>query len=267
MKKWQKQMKSDWDSLAQDNAAYYIFTAPEFADAQGFDAGRFFESGRRDVDSILAALHVHPNKAWSVLDIGCGLGRLTRRLHESFGRATGVDVSAEMIARARTLSPDIDFQEVSGTDLQNLADESFDLVFSFVVFQHLPRGSFVLDYLTEIARVLKPQGVALIQANTSYFPALKRAYWNARRSKQADPNRDRVSVRGSCLTVGKIERHAFSHGLMTDMVLYQGTAWTYFRFSKRTAESLLQGQRHAEDTRPELLDLLQGKTGADRSSH
>ena len=263
MKKWQKQMKSDWDIMAQKNAAYYIFTAPEFADAQDFDADSFFDSGRRDVDSILASLHVQPNKEWSVLDIGCGLGRLTRRLNECFGRATGADVSAEMIAQARQLSPDIDFQEVSGTDLQKFTDESFDLVFSFIVFQHMPRSNLVLAYIVEIARVLKPKGLALIQANTSFFPALKRAYWNLRRSKQADPHRDRVSFRGSCLTVGKIEKHAFLHGLMTDMMLYQGTPWTYFRFSKRATEALFQGQRHAGDMRPELQDLLKGKTGVD----
>jgi hypothetical protein len=77
-----------------------------------------------------------------------------------------------------------------------------------------------------------------------------------RRKKQADPNRDRISFRGSCLTVGQIEQHAFSHGLMTDMILYQGTPWTYFRFSKRSLESIFHGQRHAEDLRPELQDLL-----------
>lgn len=172
---WQRQVKHAWDTLARENAPYYIFTAPEFLDPSKFDVTEFFESGCRDVDSILAALHVRSNPTWSVLDIGCGLGRLTRRLRELFGKTIGIDVSAEMITRARQLNCEIEFHETSGTDLKKFSNESFELVVSFIVCQHIPRGKLLFDYLTEIARILKPGGLALIQANTSLFPAFKRA--------------------------------------------------------------------------------------------
>lgn len=254
--RWHRQMKTDWNDLARHNAPYYILTAPELTDPAHFDEQQFFESGRRDVDSMLSVLHVPLKKEWSVLDIGCGLGRLTRRLSELYGKATGVDVSGEMIHRARQLNPHIVFREVSGTDLNSFANEAFDLVLSFIVFQHFPKSRLVFQYLREISRILRPEGLALIQANTSYCPAFKRAYWNLLRRGHADSNRDRASFRGSCLGVGRIERYALMNGLMTDIVLYQGTPWTYFRFSKRAPEALFRGQRHAYEPRPELRSLL-----------
>lgn len=250
-------MKDDWDSLARINAPYYIFTAPEFADPQTFDANKFFESGRRDVDDILASLSFVPNPRGVVLDIGCGLGRLTRRLDELFLKAVGVDVSAEMIARAKSLIPTVDFRVVDGVDLRAFANGTFDVVFSFIVFQHLPNITLLFSYLKEISRVLKPNGSVLFQASTSVFPAFKRMYWNWQRSKQDDPNRDRRSMRGCTATAGAIERHGARYGLMTDIVLFQGTPWTYFRMSKRDPGSILAGQRSAQDARPEL-EILRG---------
>src|SRR5437763_13431667 len=106
---WQRTMERDWDEMSRQNARYYIFTSDDFVDVAEPDDVKFFDSGRVDVDDILAALHVTPNKDWSVLDIGSGMGRLTRRLAQLFGPTTGVDVSSEMVAKAQTLAPLVRF--------------------------------------------------------------------------------------------------------------------------------------------------------------
>ena len=47
----------------------------------------------------------------------------------------------------------------AGRDLAAFADESFDLVYSYAVFQHIPSRDVVMQYLREARRVLKPGGL------------------------------------------------------------------------------------------------------------
>ncbi len=225
-------MKTDWDIMARQNPYYYIATRDEFSDPSAVDIEQFFKTGQEQVDGILAMLQVAPNSEWSVLEIGCGLGRLTRHLASQFGRVIGVDVSAEMVARAKHANPNLDIRVCSGVDLWEFADESFDFVFSYIVLQHLPRQKLILKYLEEIARVLKPGGCTIFQLPTSYYPRWKRLYWRAMRQKQQDTNRDRASFRGSCLTAGVIQRCANQLGLQSEIVLNEGSWYTFFKLTK-----------------------------------
>src|SRR5437763_5109381 len=57
------------------------------------------ESGRDRYDSLLLSLV--PSEAVDVLEIGCGLGRLTAELAKGHRQIMGIDLSPEMIERAR----------------------------------------------------------------------------------------------------------------------------------------------------------------------
>jgi SAM-dependent methyltransferase len=78
-----------------------------------------------------------------------------------------VDVSAQMIARARDRlqAENVTFQTGSGYDLAGLADASFDLVFSYIVFQHVPDRAAIQSYVREAHRVLKIGGAFKFQLN------------------------------------------------------------------------------------------------------
>jgi SAM-dependent methyltransferase len=78
------------------------------------------------------------------LHIGCGIGRVEYHLRHRVRRCVGVDVSPSMVKQARALVPhrDVEFLCTNGTDLSAVADGSFDLVYSFLVFQHLTRAQF-----------------------------------------------------------------------------------------------------------------------------
>ena len=107
-------------------------------------------------------------RAWRALEIGCGPGRLMRPLSRHFGEIHGVDVSDEMIARARANLrgiPHAHPHHTSGADLAPFADESFDFVYSYAVFQHIPSRDVVMQYLREARRVLKPGGILRAQIN------------------------------------------------------------------------------------------------------
>jgi len=88
----------------------------------------------------------------SILDLGCGDGQLTERLAATGAIVTGVDVSPEMLAAAR--SRGIDAHEGSA-ELLPFADRSFDAVFSNAVL-HWVRDQDTM--MAEVRRVLKPGG-------------------------------------------------------------------------------------------------------------
>src|SRR5688500_13037723 len=75
-----------------------------------------------------------------VLDLGCGTGIVARLLRERLGgaaRIIGLDVSAPMIAKARSIAPEIDWREANAMALP-FEDRSIDLVLSQQMLQFVP---------------------------------------------------------------------------------------------------------------------------------
>jgi ubiquinone/menaquinone biosynthesis C-methylase UbiE len=90
------------------------------------------------------------------LHIGSGLGRVEYHLRQRVLKCYGVDISSSMVRQARTLVPfdNVEFIETDGTDLSRWGDGYFDLIYSFLVFQHLPRPQFahyVLDAYSKLS--------------------------------------------------------------------------------------------------------------------
>ncbi|WP_134669607.1 class I SAM-dependent methyltransferase [Halorussus marinus] len=106
----------------------------------------------------------------SVLDVGCGAGRVASLLADRGFDATGVDVSRPLVADASDRRPDLDFQLA---DVRTLPFESatFDYaVFSFYGLDYvLPRAER-LAALRELYRVLNPAGVLVFSSHNSWHP-------------------------------------------------------------------------------------------------
>src|SRR5512132_1958212 len=72
-----------------------------------------------------------------ILDLGCGTGIVARLLRERLGgaaRITGVDISPLMIAKARSIAPELDWHEANAIALP-FADCSFEVVLSQQMLQ------------------------------------------------------------------------------------------------------------------------------------
>lgn len=159
-------MRSYWDERARLNAAWYVDTSLQYDSP---DMKKFFEAGRTIVSEALDDPHVSPPSGDLAVEIGSGLGRICLALSERFDRVIGIDISPEMVSRARSLiqSERVTFEIGDGQSLQPIASGTADLVLSFTVFQHIPKVSVIEGYIQDVGRVLKPGGLFVFQWNNT----------------------------------------------------------------------------------------------------
>src|SRR5262245_1136477 len=85
-------MKRDWDDRARENAKWYINTIKKDQSDLEFDA-----SGKPEVNNFVLADPLlragRELKRLRMLEIGCGIGRMTKHLAEAFGEVYATDVS------------------------------------------------------------------------------------------------------------------------------------------------------------------------------
>ena len=234
-------MRAFWDEKARENATYYISSYRPY-DAQ--DAGEFWRWGERLTAQFLEESGLPLSGEERVLEIGCGIGRMTVPLARRFRAVVGVDVSEVMVRRARealAAHPNARAETGNGVDLAGLDDASFDLVFSYLVLQHVPEASIVRGYLTEIARVLRPGGAFHVQVNgeranvpgparaAATLRAAAASVW--RRLHPAPPRGprglDSPAWRGCRVTVADARGFCAAAGLALDRTRGEGTQYLW----------------------------------------
>ena len=182
-----------WERLAQTDPHYWAMRG-ESGKRDVWNAEGFFASGEAEIASLVEYIdRIQPGLARErALDFGCGIGRVTRPLANHFGRVTGIDVSPTVIEAARRYASEgnqpsgsYEYAVNLGTKLDDLDDGSFDLVYSSITLQHIPRAA-ALSYVGEFIRVLRPGGLAIFQLPARRRPSLKtRVSWLLPRSVRA----------------------------------------------------------------------------------
>ncbi len=95
-----------------------------------------------------------------VCELGCGPGHVARYLQQEGVSICGMDLSAQMVAQARRLTPEIDFTQGDMTAL-DVPDASWAGIIAFYSIIHIPRPQ-VVPTLREWRRVLRPGGLLLL---------------------------------------------------------------------------------------------------------
>jgi ubiquinone/menaquinone biosynthesis C-methylase UbiE len=99
------------------------------------------------------------------LEIGYGGRRLLNAASKFFKKAIGIDIHSEKSFVENELrergSRNIELLTTDGS-LIPFKDYSIDIAYSFIVFQHLGKISVFESYLSEVFRVLKPNGIAVL---------------------------------------------------------------------------------------------------------
>jgi SAM-dependent methyltransferase len=218
-----------WDERARENALYFVDNEIGYDDP---DTDAFWRHGDEVVDRMaeMVGLSISPDD--TVLDIGCGVGRLTRALARCTIRVYGIDVSSEMLALARQHNAEltnVDWLHGDGRGLAGVDDESVDGCFSHVVFQHIPDPEITLNYVREMGRVLRPGGWALFQVSTD--PSVHRPRGGVRTRLKgllgASPGKDPDRAWwGSAVGVEALREAARDGGLEIEQLLEPGSQYT-----------------------------------------
>ncbi|MDH5449272.1 MAG: class I SAM-dependent methyltransferase [Candidatus Bathyarchaeota archaeon] len=138
----------------------------------------------RDLPEIIAS-HV---KRTNALDFGCGTGRSTRFLQRLGFTTVGVDISEEMLKKAREIDPKGDYRLIADGDFSQFNQKAFDLVLSAFTFDNIPTMEKKVKIFRELRNLLKSEGrlVNLVSSpeiyshewvsfSTKDFPANKHA--------------------------------------------------------------------------------------------
>jgi SAM-dependent methyltransferase len=153
-----------WDAAARENAAWYVATGYTVEDTA------FFAKGAAETDRCLAFCDIAVRPDDTVLEIGCGVGRMTHRLAELAAHVIAADISQEMLDRAaKDLidKPSVQYVLVTGDGTLPMPDASVDLVFSYITLQHVPTPAAQLLYLCESLRVLRAGGALGVQVRAA----------------------------------------------------------------------------------------------------
>ena len=111
-----------------------------------------------------------------ICDLGCGPGQVAQYLFERGADVCGIDLSSEMVKRAKALNPGIPFQQGNMLGLDQVASGAFGGIAAFYSIIHIPRDR-VLDALQELKRVLRPQGVLLLAFHVGSETLHKDEWW------------------------------------------------------------------------------------------
>lgn len=164
-----------WSDWAEADPLWAILRYKEYKGG-AWPIDEFFASGKRETERTWTTLeNLHgPLNVTDVLDFGCGVGRLTQSWAGYAPHVVGVDIAPSMIEQANAFntSPNVDFVLNKRADLQQFADDSFDLVNASIVLQHMS-PSLSGRYLTEFARVLRRGGFLVFTTPTECAPTLK----------------------------------------------------------------------------------------------
>jgi len=116
----------------------------------------------RDLPEIL---HTHVNGS-AALDFGCGTGRSTRLLRQLGFEVAGVDISAEMIARARAIDPQGDYRLIPDDDMSALPRAGFSLIQSAFTFDNIPGAETKIRLFRSLRELLRPDGILVNTVST-----------------------------------------------------------------------------------------------------
>jgi ubiquinone/menaquinone biosynthesis C-methylase UbiE len=122
-----------------------------------------YENGRdrgyhKMLDDLEASIVLqYTKKHHSILEVGCGTGLILKRVSPFVAKSIGVDISEGMLLKAKEKGLDV---YCCSAELMPFENDTFDIAYSFKVLPHIEN---IDSTLKEISRVLKPNGIAVLE--------------------------------------------------------------------------------------------------------
>jgi len=141
-----------------------------------------------------------------ILEIGCGIGTVVHELSKKGHDIIGIDISGKAIEYGRNKYSDICL-EVQAAEILPYEDESFEVVLSFDLFEHIAE---IDKHISEVKRVLRPGGYYLFQTPNRYSNIIYETLW----TKSLQWRRYHPSLHSP----GQLRRRMARHGFETRFV-------------------------------------------------
>lgn len=224
-----------WDKRAEEDAFFAVDSRLEFGNP---DQELFWSEGRKDLDTLLGLAGVEMSPADEIVEIGCGVGRLTRVIAGRAASVRAIDVSERMLELAREHNPElanVSWLLGDGESLAEVESASADGVVSHVVFQHIPDPEVTLGYVREIGRVLRPGGWAAFHISNDpqvHAPETRGAGIRERLGKLVGrdlPWHHQPYWRGSHIEIPRLRAVAAEASMEVEHVTGEGTQWCVVR--------------------------------------
>jgi SAM-dependent methyltransferase len=136
----------------------------------------------RDLPEIIAKY----TKGKTAVDFGCGTGRSTRFLEKLGFAAVGVDISADMIAKARELDKSGDYRLMPDNTLSVLGQDKFALALSVFTFDNIPTEQTKISLFKELGTALQTDGIIISLVSS---PEIYINEWSSFTTKDFPENR------------------------------------------------------------------------------
>ena len=161
-----------WEQKANENPLFAIMSDKVFEDkSKEFDANdldAFYKKGKlfwkRYFSDLINEEDIALQK--TVLEFGCGMGRLLANPALMGYNCIGLDISEIQLELAKIHFPvkeKVKFIKVDTKKQFELPSESVDIIYSYAVFQHIKNLSDFYFSLDELIRILKKGGLIRIQ--------------------------------------------------------------------------------------------------------
>lgn len=163
-------IKDKWEKFGEENAYYAVVTLDKFnkENLSSNVRDEFFNTGFSYINRVWNEIKNHFGEDFypkSAIDFGCGVGRLVVPLAEKIEKVVGIDISEQMLKKAKENSLEFgyentDFYQTDKFFAEN--KETFDLIHSTIVFQHI-NPKIGLRIFENLIKVLNEGGIGAIQ--------------------------------------------------------------------------------------------------------
>jgi ubiquinone/menaquinone biosynthesis C-methylase UbiE len=133
-----------------------------------FDQSQFMWASKEAAEILCGCFETYEIRGKFGLDVGCGIGRMTRALSIACRNVVGIDIVPYAIERAKQLFPQGNFHLFDGQSIP-FEDGKFDIVLSWTVLQHVRDGE-IEPLAAEMRRVLSSGGNLILYENVSRIP-------------------------------------------------------------------------------------------------
>lgn len=201
-------------------------------------------TGKWTANQVTQALDLQAGD--TVLELGCGVGRIGRELAPDCAHWVGSDISPNMLkAAAHRLSAldNVELAQLDRSGFQGLfADDSFDKAYSVAVFCHMDKEDLYL-YLRDLHRIVRPGGLIYIETwNLAHPVGWRRWEHEVRNWSSLSPGERKDAGRNQFCHPAELALYVKQAGF-EGLALYENSPWVQIIAGKSLNDSQRESLR------------------------